>query len=222
MGRRDTTLYGNESAAVGRQEAGNSRARAYLQKFLQDNAVPLQTILCGYVVKMGLASGAAVTNVAAEVFQDAAMETLAHADRFNPEMQPRAWFLAIAANILKRHRASYAKRYKFEVSLGGMASKSELASEQDVLDLIMPTTEAGPEQTLERNEAVHELLNMVSPEDARLLNMTFIQGWDATALGQSIGVSPGAARVRIHRALSRLREALRQSEQREEQGKYHG
>src|SRR5579875_3414475 len=59
--------------------------------------------------------GAMMEAVAAEVFQDAVIEALAHADRFTSEMQPRAWFLAIAANILKRHRASYAKRYKFEV-----------------------------------------------------------------------------------------------------------
>jgi len=130
-------LYGNETAAGGRQDAGSSRARAYLQRFLQDNAGPLQAILCGYVARMGLAGGAMMEAVAAEVFQDAVIEALAHADRFTSEMQPRAWFLAIAANILKRHRASYAKRYKFEVLLGNLASKSELESEQDVLDLLV-------------------------------------------------------------------------------------
>ena len=119
-------MYGNETTAVSRQGAGSSRARTYLQHFLQGNAANLQATIGGYVARMGLASGPAIETVAAEVFQDAVVETLAHAERFNPEMQPRAWFLAIAANILKRHRASYARRYKFEVLVGNLASKTEL------------------------------------------------------------------------------------------------
>ncbi len=206
-------MYGNETATGERQDAGSSRARTYLQRFLQDNAVQLQAILCGYVAKMGLASGARIADVAAEVFQDAVLETLAHAERFNPEMQPRAWFLAIAANILKRHRASYARRYKFEVLVGNLASKATQESEQDVLDRIMQSDAPGPEQTLAGRETVCELLALVSPDDARLLNMALIEGWDASALSEQMGITSGAARVRVHRALSRLRVAWKKSEQ---------
>ncbi len=215
-------MYGNETATQGGQDADNSPARAYLQRFLQDQAAHLQAILCGYVAKMGVASGEHVEAVAADVFQDAVIETLAHAQRFNPEMQPRAWFLAIAANILKRHRVSYARHYKFEVLVGNLASTSERESEQDILDRIMPSVTVGPEQTLERREGVRELLALVSPEDARLLSMALIEGWDANALGAQMGVTPGAARVRVHRALSRLREAWRKSESRKERNEYHG
>lgn len=207
------TLYGNETAIRERQDAGDGRARAYLQRFLQENAVHLQTILGGYVAKMGLASGPGVEAVAAEVFQDAVLETLAHADRFNPEMQPRAWFLAIAANILKRHRASYAKRHKFEVLVGELANKYDDENEQDVLDRIMQAGAPGPEQTLAGRETVRELLALVSPEDARLLNMALLEGWDASALGAHLGITAGTARVRVHRALSRLRAAWKKSEQ---------
>lgn len=206
-------MYGNGTAIRERQDAGDGRARAYLQRFLQENAVHLQTILGGYVAKMGLASGPGIEAVAAEVFQDAVLETLAHADRFNPEMQPRAWFLAIAANILKRHRAGYAKRYKFEVLVGSLANRYEDESEQDVLDRIMQAGAPGPEQTLASRETVRELLALVSPEDARLLNMALLEGWDASALGTHLGITPGTARVRVHRALSRLRVAWKKSEQ---------
>ena len=209
-------MHGNEAATGEGQDADTSQARAYLQRFLQDNASHLQVILRGYVAKMGLGSGDAIETIAADVFQDAVIETLAHADRFHLEMQPRVWFLAIAANILKRHRASYAKRSRFEVLVGNLTSKSELESEQDVLDLIIPSTTVGPEQMLERRESVHEMLALVSTEDAHLLNMVVIEGWDANALSTLMGVTPGAARVRVHRALSRLREAWRKSEQRKE------
>jgi DNA-directed RNA polymerase specialized sigma24 family protein len=84
--------------------------------------------------------------------------------------------------------------------------------------LVSPSAAAGPEQELERREGVCELLAMVSPEDARLLSMELIEGWDANALGSLMGVTPGAARVRVHRTLSRLREAWRISEQSEYYG----
>lgn len=212
-------MYGDNTATGEPLDAGGSQARAYLQRFLQENAASLQGILCGYVAKMRLAPGGNIEAVAAEVFQDAALETLANAERFNPEMQPRVWFLAIAANVLKRHRARYARRYKFEVLVGSLASKPEQGNEQDVLDQIMAWRggEPGPEQTLVTRESVRELLALVAPEDARLLNMALIQGWDANALATLIGVTPGTARVHVHRALSRLREAWRTSEQRKEQ-----
>ena len=169
-----------------RPDDERGRARAYLQRFLQDNAVSLQGIICGYVSKMGLATGEHIEAVAAEIFQDAVIETLAHAERFHPDMQPRPWFLAIAANILKRHRASYAKRSRFEVLIGHVASISGRESEQDVLDLLIPATAPGPEQMLERREAVQELLALVSPADAQLLSMALLEGWNTTALPASL------------------------------------
>jgi RNA polymerase sigma factor (sigma-70 family) len=214
-------LYVDKTATGEQMDAGGSRARAYLQRFLQENAASLQGIICGYVAKMGLATGANIEGVAAEVFQDAALETLANAERFNPEMQPRPWFLAIAANVLKRHRASYARRYKFEVLVGKLAERPEQENEQDILDQIMAWSGGapGPEQALVTRESVRELLALVAPEDARLLNMALLQGWDANALARLLGITPGAARVRVHRALSRLRAAWRTSEQRKEQNR---
>lgn len=206
-------MYGNQNAAEMGQGVASNRARAYLQQFLQDNAPHLQALIGGYAVRMGLASGSNVELIAAEVFQDAVVETLAHADRFNPEMQARPWFLAIAANMLKRHRASYARRYTFEVLVGNLTHKNEAESETDVLDRILQSSAPGPEQTLAEREYVREMLSLISPDDARLLSMVLLEGWDASALGQRLGIASGTVRVRIHRALSRLRAAWKTSEQ---------
>jgi RNA polymerase sigma factor (sigma-70 family) len=163
---------------------------------LQENAGALQSIICGYVSKMGLATGERIEAVAAEIFQDAVIETLAHAERFRPEMQPRPWFLAIAANMLKRYRASYAKRARFEVLIGSIANTSRWEGEQDLLDLLVPSETLRPEQMLERREGVRELLALVSQDDAHLLTMALLEGWSAEALGSLMGITPGAARVR--------------------------
>ena len=204
--------------------AEQSQARTSLQRFLQENAASLQRILCGYVVKMGLATGKNVELVAAEVFQDAALETLAHAERFNPQMQARPWFLAIAANMLKRHRNAFLKRSRFEVLTSDLTRQTARESEEHALDQMMgmSSTSAGPEQVLVTREGMRELLALVTLEDAQLLHMALIQGWDANALGQVMGLTPGAARVRVHRALHRLRAAWRQSQQRKERGGSHG
>lgn len=217
-------MYRPETATDKGGGEENSPARAYLQRYLQEHAVGLQAIICGYVAKMGLARGQNIKAIAAEVFQDAALETLTHAERFKPATQARAWFLAIAANILKRHRASYLKRYRFELSTSSLAKQSAQEREQDVLDQIMTVRveSAGPEQMVVERESVHELLALVADADAQLLHMTLVQGWNADALGQWLGITPGAARVRVHRALSRLRMAWRESEQRKERGGYHG
>lgn len=191
-------MHGSQHVAPSGHTEG--RARAELQRFLQENARPLQTLIGGYIAGMGLACGQNIAPLAAEIFQDAVVETLAHAERFNPEMQPRPWFLAIAVNLLKRYRASHARRNTFEVLLGTLASTGGPESEQDVLDRLLRPGAPGPEQTLTDQECVRELLSLVSPADARLLTMALLDGWDAGALGQQLGITAGAARVRLHRA----------------------
>lgn len=81
-------LYGHRIPTGDGKSAEQSPARTYLQGFLQENATSLQQILRGYVVKMGLASGENVELVATEIFQDAVVETLIHAERFNPDPKP--------------------------------------------------------------------------------------------------------------------------------------
>jgi RNA polymerase sigma-70 factor (ECF subfamily) len=213
-------LHRNELDAGGWQGASGERARAYLQRFLQAQSTNLQKIICGYVARMGLAKGSDIEDVAAEVLQETALEAMSHAERFQPdEMQPRAWLLGIATNVLKRYRAKYARRYRFEVLTGTMAQ------EPDLLDQLLasPENAPGPEQAFIAHEGLHELLALVSADDARLLQMALVQGWNANELAAMMGITPGTARVRIHRALTRLREAWRQATtQRKGNQKRHG
>lgn len=205
-------------------QGASGGARAYLQQFLQENATSLEAIICGYVAKMSLATGENIEHVAAEVFQEAALEILAHADRFNLSMQPRAWFLGIAANILKRQRTTYARRYRFEVLIGNLTSKTEWGNEPDLLDRLMgyASLSSEPEYSLVAEEGARELLGLVSPEDAQLLNMALIQGWDAESLASMMSITSGTVRVRVHRALGRLRKAWKKANQKKEPGKHNG
>lgn len=196
--------------------------RAHLQQFFQDNAAQLTGIIRSYVVRMAPAPPEVVQNMAAEVFQDAVVEALRYAERFNPDMQPRAWFLAIATNVLRRKRSRSARRYRFEVLTSDLALMGASAtSEADLLDHLAPRLSPGPEQELEMREQVNELLSLVSTADAEVLCLALLYDLDSSALAHRLGVSVGAARVRLHRAQRRLRAAWQKRDEAGKRGKKH-
>ena len=56
--------------------------------------------------------------------------------------------------------------------------------------------------------AVREALDRLSAEDRDVLLWSYRDGLDALEIGKRLGLSPGAVRVRRHRALERLSDAL--------------
>lgn len=196
--------------------------RAYLQRFLQENADQLTGILRAYIVRMGPASPEFVQAFAAETFQDAVLEALLHAERFDVSMQLRAWFLGIATNVLKRKRVGAARRYHFEVLTSELASTRATATcESDLFDQLAPRFAPNPEQELESREQVHELLALVSPADAEVLTLALLHDLDSSTLARHLGISVGTARVRLHRAQRRLRSAWQRRENDEKRGYKH-
>jgi RNA polymerase sigma-70 factor (ECF subfamily) len=61
----------------------------------------------------------------------------------------------------------------------------------------------------ERRRAVRAALDRLNEEDRRLLLMTYVDARSSEDIGGELGLSPGAVRVRRHRALQRLRAHLR-------------
>jgi len=173
---------------------------------ITDNVASLLGILRSYVKRMGLARGEEVPAAAVEVLQEVVLEALDHADRFNPTGQPMAWLLGIAINVIKRKKAELAKRSQRELSMSDLSLKQEEGlSESELFDQLMANSSAGPEQEIAANEQAELLLSLVSPEDQHVLMLAFLQGFEREALAQKLGISPGATRVRLHRALKRLR-----------------
>ena len=177
-----------------------------LIEFITDNVASLLGILRSYVKRMGLASGEEVSAVAVEVLQEVVLEALDHADRFNPTGQPMAWLLGIAINVIKRKKVELAKRSQRELSIGEISrDQEEHLSEGELFDQLTADSSAGPDQEIAANEQAQLLLSLVSPEDQQILMLAFIQGFEREALAKKLGISPGATRVRLHRALKRLR-----------------
>lgn len=187
----------------------------YMRLFLQEHTASLKKILCVYVLRMGLARGEAARLVTDEVFQDTVVEVMAHSKRFMSIEQPRPWFLAVAINVLKRKRASFARRYRFEVLMSDLVADADAPDEADFWEQIAISAGPGPEQLFESHQQVEEMLALVSPDDAKVLRLVLFDDLAFPALAERLGVSIGAARVRLHRALKRLRKVWIQQQEHE-------
>ena len=185
-----------------------SLSKRQLLAFFDDKSEPLLGTIRAYVQRSGIAGGDEVRTVALDIFQETVVEALAHADRFTPTRQPMAWLLGIAVNILRRKKADIAKHWQREVSFYQLSpTQAEGTSNQHLPDTITMPLYDGPEQTYIVEEQAMDLLSLVSRDDQRVLRLAILENFDRESLAQRLGTTPGAARVRLHRALGRLRVA---------------
>jgi RNA polymerase sigma factor (sigma-70 family) len=183
-----------------------SQAKRQLMTFLTNHSTELLGTIRSYVLRMGLAQGQAVPDVALDVFQEVAVETLDHVERFRLDGQPMAWLLGIAINVIKRKKVAMAKQYQREVTFGRLALMlQEPCSEDELVDLIAPFTLPDPDHDVEANEQASLILSLVSQEDQHVLRLAVLHDFEREALARELGITPVAARVRLHRALNRLR-----------------
>lgn len=183
-----------------------SQAKRQLMTFLTDHSTELLGTIRSYVLRMGLAQGQAVPDVSLDVFQEVVVETLDHIDRFRLDGQPMAWLLGIAVNVIRRKKVAMAKQYQREVAFGRLALMlQEPASEDELLDLIAPFTLPDPDHDVEANEQASLILSLVSQEDQQVLRLAILHDFEREVLARELGITPVAARVRLHRALNRLR-----------------
>lgn len=193
-----------------------SATKQQLLEFLSEHTMPLLGTLRTYVQRLGLATGEEVAVAALDALQETVVEALSHADRFDATRQPMAWLLGIAVNVIKRKKVEKAKRAGRELLLGSLSARyPEVASESDMLDLLIPTTVAGPEQAVEADERVCELLSLVSLDDQQVLRLAFLEDFEREALARRLGITTGAAGMRLHRTLARLRIALNEQKERQ-------
>jgi len=211
---QDVPLVSRASVA----SAPASQAKRQLMTFLTHHSTELLGTIRSYVLRMGLAQGQAVPDVALDVFQEVAVEALYHIDRFRLDAQPMAWLLGITVNVIKRKKVAIAKQYQREVPFGRLALMlQEPCSEDELVDLIAPFTLADPDYDVEANEQASLILSLVSREDQQVLRLAILHDFEREALARELNITPVAARVRLHRALSRLRFAWNELQRQQQQ-----
>jgi RNA polymerase sigma-70 factor (ECF subfamily) len=179
-----------------------------LKRFIARESEALLGTLRYYVMRAGLANGREVGPAAVELLSDVVVQALEHADRFKPSGQPMAWMLGIAANLIRRAQAERGIRSRREPLVRDLyPGAPDALSESEFFDRVASLDIGEPTGDWEANEAASAILSCVSASDRRVLRLAILHDLSGEALALELGIKPGAARVRLHRALNRLREA---------------
>jgi RNA polymerase sigma-70 factor (ECF subfamily) len=137
----------------------------------------------------------AVVEAATDVVQETFARALASLDKLREPDRFRPWVLSIA-----RHAAIDDRR-----------SRSRLTPLGDEGAGALPSDDRGPEEMAELAELA-ELLDVcvadLSPRDATAVYLVTHVGFSPAEVGAALGISSGAAKVVVHRARRRLRDAL--------------
>jgi RNA polymerase sigma-70 factor (ECF subfamily) len=182
-----------------------------LQEFITDESDMLRRILRSYIIRLGLWQHTTPDAAASELLNEVVVEALHHADRFDTARQPKAWLLGIAANLLRRQRSETAQRERREPLMRDLIM-DEAASDDELFDQLaeISTSISDPAHISEANESLTHLLSAVSIEDQHILRLAVLHEMNGDEVARALGITSGAARVRLHRAIRRLRTVVEQ------------
>lgn len=195
---------------------GSQTGRKRLESFIESEGDSMVKTLRYYVLRAGLASGSEIARMTDDLFNDMVVEALRSADRLKADVHPKPWLLGIAANLIKRRQNEMAKRDRREPLMRDLYPDLEDTLSDDELFDLLPVTTHSRLEDVEADETITHLLSGLSKSDADLLRRAILHDMSGEALAKALGISPVAARVRLHRAIQRLRSA-----QTAQQGNHH-
>jgi RNA polymerase sigma-70 factor (ECF subfamily) len=140
-----------------------------------------------------------VTDHALEVLNEAVREALSHAENYDPSRSALAWIRGIAARVIlsRRRQESRSRRCLSATALGEHGWEAALAR----------LCTGPPEESVGRELDLREALARIPAVEREIIELRYYRGLDGEELARELGISsPGAARVRLCRALRALRE----------------
>ncbi len=149
----------------------------------------------------------ATREVAEDVTSEVFLKALRAFKRYDPSRAaPRTWLLRIARNAITDHLRALKRRGSLHVSL------------DRIPDLVadVPSQEA----RVVKQERIQRLLNgsqTLRKADQEVLSLRYGAGLSNAEIAEHLGVSNNAVAVRLHRALKRLKAAVREQEPTREQ-----
>ncbi len=137
-------------------------------------------------------------DIACEVLHEAVQEALKHAASFDPTRSAAAWIRGIAVKLLLARRRSEGRGRRC-VSAAVLGAEAWTAALEQ-LHINSDDTVVADRLDLER------ALSRISSGERQVLELRYYQGLDGEQLAGALGgLTPGAARVRVCRALQALR-----------------
>lgn len=218
----ETRRSGDAAAASGGAAAPAADvAHGCLCTFFAQESATLLPSLRRYVLHAGLSSGRSLEDEVADLLQEVVVHALRAAGEFDVTRRPAPWVLGIAVNLIRRRRVEQAKQRRRlvnpgEPGAGGAAGAEGVtggAMSADVVFDRFAAASENPEEFFAGRQVASSWLALVSDADRQVLQHAVLQGMDGAELAAVLQISAGAARVRLHRALQRLRAALAEQEE---------
>jgi RNA polymerase sigma-70 factor (ECF subfamily) len=116
--------------------------------------------------------------------------------KFDGRCSLKTWVYRVAHNVA----ATHVLKHKAKAPLVGL---EELETAADTAD---PEAAAGERQAVER---LQTLIRALKPPDSQIM-LLYLEGLDATAIGEVTALSPGAVAVKIHRIKAVLAQRFHQ------------
>ena len=182
-------------------------SHAQLVAFIRQESAELFAILRSYVVRMGLVSPVnpeTVRQVTQEVMNEVIVEALHHADRYDPARQPMPWLLGIGINRVRNQLRYRANSREIPVRDLYPGTQADL-SDDELFERFGALIEADPAEQVEQESWIADMLAHLSEGDRQIIRLAILNDLNSVAVARELGISPSAARVRLHRALQRLR-----------------
>ncbi|MFQ5536359.1 MAG: RNA polymerase sigma factor [Gemmatimonadota bacterium] len=147
----------------------------------------------------------ATREIAEDVTSEVFLKALRSLHRYDPgRASPRTWLLRIARNAVTDHLRALKRRGSLHVSL------------DRIPDLVADVP--SQEERVVRQERIQRLLNgsqTLRAADQEILSLRYGAELSNEEISRHLGISSNAVAVRLHRALKRLREAVRDPEETE-------
>ena len=137
-------------------------------------------------------------HTAADLISSTFVAAIDASSRYSPQRgTPEAWLLGIAFRVVRAEERRQARQWR-----AWSRDHGRRPLEADAIEALEQQIDA------ERSYAgVREAYRALSGKDRALLELTAIDGLSIADAAQALGMQPGTARVRLHRARHRLRTA---------------
>ena len=133
---------------------------------------------------------------AKDLTQDVFLKAFGAFERYDPAQSRSAWIYTIARNHVINVYAKTRPGVTLEEIEGSLAVSHD--PHQDYL-------------LRHEERALYEALKALSQEDARLVQMKYLEGWSFEELSHAFAKNTGALRVQASRALKKMQSLLRSS-----------
>lgn len=186
--------HGNERASMSQSDEATALAQQRIEALLSSAYMEYSSPLHSYAYHL-LGNQEDADDVVQEVF----IRAHGHMTQLREQAHLKSWLYRIATNLCMdqlRRRTRIRKRFGFALSLG---AESDDGEQSMVTDVAHPASLAALDGVAERDHIVGAMRRM-PPKYASCLMLSSTQGLSYREIADILGITPGAAAVRLTRA----------------------